>query len=77
MKSEIPNITGWFQCMAWGDVNFTGAFSNSRAGYTPADNPKNNRYMNTDFNASWSNDRYGSYTEVNPLYESCLMYIRY
>ena len=29
------------------------------------------------FSASYSSNRYGNYTEVNPLYNSVLMLIRY
>ena len=29
------------------------------------------------FDASRCSDRYGSYTEVNPLYNSCKFFIRY
>ena len=30
-----------------------------------------------DFNAARVNNRYGSYTEVNPLYNSCKFIIQY
>lgn len=33
--------------------------------------------IGTGFNASYCSDRYGNYTEVNPLYQSCLFYVRY
>ena len=34
-------------------------------------------HLSYNINASSSSDRYGYYTEVNPLYESCLFLIRY
>lgn len=35
------------------------------------------RVENWDFNASLASNRYGGYTEVNPLYNSVLMLIHY
>lgn len=34
-------------------------------------------HLSYNINASGCCDRYGSYTEVNPLYESCLICIHY
>lgn len=59
---------------AWGD----GAFSLSQK---PQDNSAYNgnttKPQSANFNASNCSNRYGAYTEVNPLYESCLICIRY
>lgn len=35
------------------------------------------RFTTFSFDASRCSDRYGSYTEVNPLYNSCKFFIKY
>lgn len=89
MKSEIPNITGvahyagaWaidgYNAYAYGTIP-SGAFAihigaNHYVGVHSADTDAASGY---DFYASRCSDRYGNYTEVNPLYSSALMLIRY
>lgn len=34
-------------------------------------------WVHVDLDAARCSDRYGAYTEINPLYESCKFYIRY
>ena len=80
MKSEIPNITGYFQCICWNNVYSTGAFRSGDGGFQPDSAPgatMNNKFKNMDFSASRSSNRYGNYTEVNPLYNSCKFFIKY
>ena len=82
MKSEIPNITGSFasskdNCYRTPE---RGAFSGVGHPYErPSQGPT---YYSTGFavfyfDASGSNNRYGNYTEVNPLYSSCKFIIQY
>lgn len=89
LKSEIPNITGWTPGDALGthwlsaDENtftnsYGGCFFNTnvdtRGGYAVY---KGSISSNLVMEASRSSNRYGRYTEVNPLYTSTKMCIRY
>ena len=89
MKSEIPNITGvahyagaWaidgVSAYAYGTTP-SGAFAIhiGASHYAGAHSGDTNTYAGYDFYASRCSDRYGNYTEVNPLYSSALMLIRY
>jgi hypothetical protein len=81
LKSEIPNITGSF-CASKDNCYFkpeSGAFSGTGHEYSRPSTGGlyNTGYAEFNFNASYSSDRYGSYTEVNPLYNSCLFIIHY
>ena len=84
MTSEIPNITGgWALSSNLGATYYpnivTGAFE---VGATTGNTALNASldvapgYV-ININASRCSDRYGNYTEVNPLYESCKYIIRY
>lgn len=81
MKSEIPNITGWFANGYRGVVGtFGGVFNGTSnwsrfADWGGVGSVWN--YDGADFNAGNMNNRYGNYTEVNPLYNSCKYVIRY
>ena len=75
LKSEIPNITGYFSVKA-SLGNCGGAFYSDASGGVSYDNDArgDEHYQ---FDASSSCDRYGNYTEVNPLYLSCHFYLKY
>lgn len=56
-----------------GALYHEGYIANIAANY----NGSNLGGLGVTFNASRSSDRYGSYTEVRPLYESCKYLISY
>lgn len=79
-KSEIPNITGWAYYLVVSARDTGGAigvasYSDGNMSFN-AGNYKR-AHENLAFNASWSSNRYGSYTEVRPLYEACKFAIKY
>lgn len=65
------------------NIQFVGgaitANTTSPSGYGPSHNSGGGGWTHGDiqFNASNYSDRYGDYTELNPLYESCNFYISY
>ena len=62
------------------DKQTSGALgiSRSHAGYLKGgDNGVQLAWTNVNIDASRSSDRYGSYTEINPLYNSCKFLISY
>lgn len=80
LKSEIPNITGII-CHG-----VTDGYINGNNGFISITLYSHNnraqggagfRVENWNFDASRASNRYGNYTEVNPLYNSVLMLIRY
>ena len=74
--SEIPNIIGTLTAGLSGASDWTGAFTllgNSEWGYTGG----SFHFQRTSFNASNCSNRYGDYTEVNPLYNSCKFILKY
>lgn len=79
LKSEIPNITGSIRTDVGGNSALEGAFTYGT--YDGGYGPNANAYWwcgVINFAASSSSDRYSSSaTEVNPLYESTLICIRY
>lgn len=82
LKSELPNITG--KVGAWRNpqemYTTTGCFIafNQHINNAPASGFATDG-LNSGFtiDASLSSNRYGNYTEVNPLYNSCRYIIRY
>lgn len=83
MKSEIPNITGLAgaSIVSASHGTSTGALgynilSNVNVAGVSTATPNCGR-VSIKLNASSSSNRYGDYTEVNPLYNSVLMLIRY
>ena len=80
-KSQLPNIYG--HLMVSYNIQFVGgaitANTTNPSGYGPSSSSGGNGWTHGDvqFYASNYSDRYGSYTEVNPLYESCNFYIHY
>ena len=88
LKSEIPNIIGTTAhngiCAHWNTVDadqfasgFTGSFAISNISAGGAEYYANSITYKFHVVASYSSDRYGNYTEVNPLYNSCKFFIRY
>ena len=89
LKSEIPNITDVAHYGgAWAiDYNNewsygtppSGAFAvHAGVAHFSGQHAKNsNDTRGYDFYASRCSDRYGNYTEVNPLYNSCKFFIKY
>lgn len=89
MKSEIPNITGIAHYAgAWainGHSEYaygtppSGAFAihTGTTHYTGTHVGDSTSAFGYDFSASRCSDRYGNYTEVNPLYNSCIFIIHY
>ena len=84
MKSEIPNITGcWYWWDKSCDLGVVSEGSLKRVGGASPRDIQVNNFYNEDtttkmqFDASLSSDKYGDYTEVRPLYESCWFVIRY
>ena len=88
-KSQIPNIYGTFSwaggwCITgggeygYGSVP-TGMFYNADAveHYAGIHNGNSTARGKIGLSASYINPRYGSYTEVNPLYEGCIFCISY
>ena len=79
--SQIPNIVGHTgqggACNSSAQVNVSGAFTPTvpNAVYYKTGTDRYNSIIY--FNAAYCNWRYGDYTEVNPLYESCKFFIRY
>lgn len=81
-KSEIPNITGFStNFLSWDETGltlFTGCFpytgetTHDMMGGSPT-----GFFRRLSFDASHSSNRYGNYTEINPLYESTTFYIKY
>lgn len=81
MKSQIPNITGQVSLHNGTIFGASGAFKLSTNSGTSSAS------MNGDTNkkahlfyidaSNMADSPYGDYTEVNPLYESCLFIIRY
>lgn len=63
----------------YGTYNFSGAISSTGRNSNDTGSEGSNRAYagNLNINASRSSDRYGSYTEVNPLYESCIFCIKF
>ena len=88
MKSEIPDIVGTTAyggiCSHWNMVDadrfasgFTGSFAISDIAAGGSDYYAGTITYKFHVVASYSSDRYGSYTEVNPLYNSCKYVIKY
>ena len=88
-QSQIPNVYGVFHVAGgWAidgvsDYSYgtppSGAFAITMglSHYTGVHTANSSAASGYDFYASRCSDRYGSHTEVNPLYESCVMCIRY
>ena len=74
LTSEIPNIVG--KCTIINSGGGTGPFTDVTTKGWAGSSERQNKHGFT-FNASRCSDRYGNYTEVNPLYESTLICIRY
>ena len=66
-------------CYAYGDGSPAGSFTSSidHANAIQGGNSGLYNYNYFSFNASRCSDRYGNYTEVNPLYNSCKFFIKY
>ena len=78
MKSEIPNIIGTQNSWTHIHDESSGALYVTWRGneYTLVAGT-GVKAIGTGLNASLSSDRYGDYTEVNPLYTSYLPIIKY
>lgn len=77
-KSQIPNATGTFAPMAVGTASITGCFSvSSRTVYATSQSTYNASNGLVTMDLSKSSDCYGAYTEVNPLYQSCIFCIKF
>ena len=80
-KSQLPNIYG--HLMVSYNIQFVGgaitANTTSPSGYGPSFSSGGSGWTHGDvqFYASNYSDRYGNYTEVSPLYASCIFCIRY
>lgn len=79
-KSQIPNITG-NQTIHWSMVHndhggslYPSDYTGTTYGGSPYTIPA---YGCFNIDASLSSDRYGNYTEVNPLYCSCGFAIKF
>ena len=81
MKSEIPNLYGTVTYLEGSNTTDnigSGVFSTTSGNkWTVSEGGGNHRKQQVIFDASACCDRYGDYTEVNPLYESCLFIIKY
>ena len=81
LKSEIPNITGYSNFVV--PAIWHGPSSGCLQGCEGSNNNnqdfagKMHGYAVIWIDASYSSDRYGAYTEVNPLYNSCKYIICY
>lgn len=81
MKSQIPNITGQVSFHNGTVFGASGAFkissqSGTNSASMSADSNKKAHIFYIDA-SNMTGSPYGDYTEVNPLYESCLFIIRY
>lgn len=76
-KSEIPNITGTLN-RTWVETGGTGAlYRYGQFGVNWLGSNLFGSACSIGIDASLSSNRYGSYTEVNPLYNSCKYLISY
>lgn len=79
-KSQIPNIIGEANCCcssAWeaysGSLYHVYDTNWASSGWNKGGNSDTQLWID----ASLSSDRYGTYTEVNPLYQSCIFCIKF
>ena len=77
LKSEIPNITGYTSNLQPNSLNHGGALYAINDKNTTNGDTWNNWCKILYLDASRSSNRYGDYTEVNPLYNSTLMLIKF
>lgn len=77
MKSEIPNIKGTLGNIIRQADSYDGGGLKWRSVWASGNQGNNLQGAQLEFNATWSCNRYGTYTEVNPLYESCKFAICY
>ena len=85
-ESQLPNIVGanlnafFYNAFDRESITDYGAFyyyGDITNNFCPLAANNDWSYGGWSFVASRYNSRYGGYTEVNPLYESCLFYIKF